>query len=195
MHGWSSYDKTLATKQKQRIWWNLVHRVLGWIIEFHSHQSIDIEFIWIWAALSLLVITVNCFSAYRNRKAVHNALHTISESSMHNAKPHPLCKHWKQFGAYDQPLIGWRKSADTIDQRFRFLPVHLSSPVMTTCYDLERCVTQIHVNTCQCIKVIKGVTWLSRSENDFERFAFYWFPSSLQIRCFILCRSRDHLSI
>ena len=46
----------------------------------HVHEyglSIDIEFIWIQAAMRLLVITVNCFSAYRNRKAVQNAFHTI----------------------------------------------------------------------------------------------------------------------
>ena len=39
--------------------------------------DIDIEFIWIQAVMRLLVITVNCFSAYRNRMAVQNALHTI----------------------------------------------------------------------------------------------------------------------
>ena len=37
---------------------------------------IGIKFIWMQAAMRLLVITVNWFSAYRNRKAVQNASHT-----------------------------------------------------------------------------------------------------------------------
>ena len=37
----------------------------------------DILFIWIRVAVSKLVIIVDLFSAYRNRKAVHNALHII----------------------------------------------------------------------------------------------------------------------
>ena len=46
-------------------------------------------------------------------------------------------------------LIGWRKSADTIDQWLRNLLCHLFSPVMTTRYYQARCVSQIHVSTCQ----------------------------------------------
>ena len=37
----------------------------------------DIWFIWIWTALSMLVITVNWFSGYRNRTTVKNALQTL----------------------------------------------------------------------------------------------------------------------
>ena len=40
-----------------------------------STSVIDIWFIWIRVAVSKLVITVDWFSAYRNRKAVQNALH------------------------------------------------------------------------------------------------------------------------
>ena len=47
------------------------------MLHVHERLSIDIEFIWIQAAMRLLVITVNCFSAYRTRMAVQNALHTI----------------------------------------------------------------------------------------------------------------------
>ena len=52
------------------------------VMLYYCSMAIDVEFIWIRAALRLLVITVNCFSAYRNRKAVHNALHTIYKSSL-----------------------------------------------------------------------------------------------------------------
>ena len=57
----------------------------------------DTLFTWIRVAVSKLVITVDWFSAYRNRKAVQNALHiNISHHcclhhAMHNAKDHPLC--------------------------------------------------------------------------------------------------------
>ena len=70
-----------------------------------------IQFIWIRVAVSKLVITVEWFSAYRNRKAVQNALHPIYinhhswlHCATHNAKPCPLCKHWTQFSAYDKPF-------------------------------------------------------------------------------------------
>ena len=46
-------------------------------------------------------------------------------------------------------LIGRRLSAEPFDQWFRLLPVQLSVPVMTICYDQERFVSRIHVNTCQ----------------------------------------------
>ena len=68
--------------------------------------------------MSKLVITVGWFnSAYRNRKAIQNALHIICtiyniygslfslyiinhhcqlRDATHSAKDHPLCKHWKQ---------------------------------------------------------------------------------------------------
>ena len=53
-------------------------------------------------------------------------------------------------------LIGWRLSAETIDQWFRLLPVHLSLPVRIICCDQERFVSQIHVNTCQCVYATAG---------------------------------------
>ena len=101
----------------------------------------------------------NWFSAYRNRKTVQNALHSIYKNhlcwlhyAMHYAKPRPFCKHQKQFSAYDKPfdwleIVSWYNWP--MVQTFTCSSL---SPVMTTCYDQERCVSQIHVNTCQRFK-------------------------------------------
>ena len=47
-------------------------------------------------------------------------------------------------------------NADCImqEKRLRLLLVHLILPVMTTCYNQARYVSQIHVNTCQCLTVV-----------------------------------------
>ena len=125
------------------------------VMFYYCSMAIDVEFIWIRAAMRLLVITVNCFNAYRNRKAVHNAFHTIYKSSLLTTLCNAQLSHTHSVSTDNNSvlmislLIGWRKPADTIDQWFRLLPVHLSSPVMTICYDQERCSSQIHVNTCQ----------------------------------------------
>ena len=130
-----------------------------------------IEFIWMQAAMRLLVITVNWFSAYRNRKAVQNASHTIYinhhcwlHCAMHNAKPRWLCKHWKQFSAYDKLIFEWLQIVSRynwpMDQAFAWSSVSL--PVITTWYDQERCVSQIHVNTCRWLHLIVYITDNSR---------------------------------
>ena len=56
------------------------------------HWNIDIEFIWIRAAMRSPVITVNCFSAYTNRKAFQNALLAICKSSLLTALCNAQCK-------------------------------------------------------------------------------------------------------
>ena len=37
--------------------------------------------------------------------------HCCLQDMTHNAKPHPLCKHWKQFGACDMPL-DWQETVN-----------------------------------------------------------------------------------
>ena len=44
-------------------------------LSFLKNQALIYQFIWIRVAVSKLVITVDWFNAYRNRKAVQNALH------------------------------------------------------------------------------------------------------------------------
>ena len=82
-----------------------------------ARSATDIQFIWIRVAVNKLVITVESkkyniplvewFSAYRNRKAVQNALHIIYKPSLLTAWCNAQCKrppteYWKRFTA-----LGW----------------------------------------------------------------------------------------
>ena len=106
-----------------------------------KHLSTDIlYFIWIWAPTSSTVITVNGFSAYRNRKVVRNTLNIIYKPSLLTAWWDTQYKSHASFAsAKDWPvlmmsiLIWWRQSADSIIQWF--LPAPISLPVMTTCWE------------------------------------------------------------
>ena len=59
--------------------------------------------------------------------------HHCHHDAMHNAKDHPLCKHWKHFSAYDDHFDGLNIRADSIIQWLRVLPAPISLPVMTAC--------------------------------------------------------------
>ena len=74
-------------------------------------------------------------------------------------------------------LIGWRKSADTIDWWLRLLPVHLSLPVMTTCYDQARCLSLIHEIYASAFTLI---TLLNSQSNQRDELSFHscWTENS-----------------
>ena len=59
---------------------------------------IDIEFLWIRAVLTETgkQSKMHCTLYINHHCWLHHA--------MHDAKPSPYCKHWKQFSAYDKPF-------------------------------------------------------------------------------------------
>ena len=145
--------------------------------------AIDISVIWIWEAVSKLVITVDWCSAYRNRKAVQNALHIyISHHcwlhhAMHNAKDDPVfvstenkCLWWTFWLAEDKQWIQlsngsgfcllkslsqwWRHVDIRQDEFLKSIWIHANDPIKIKIEQIKLKNNVVEKHCCQCLSTV-----------------------------------------